>query len=196
MMSWIVGIPTWIVDWSASLLVVISLIFLFRKNIWYWHFSNASVLPYFLLFLSTQQYMLAGLQVSYLIFGLHGLYLWWLEHRRDDRQQPFNERFWYNLGWMLTLAIFAFTVVITQFQDGWTWLQFIITSLSLVANWATTRKWNWSWYLWIFVNLLQGILFNHLALWAQVGLQVVLAGMSVKGLFEWQQDDRNRESKF
>jgi nicotinamide mononucleotide transporter len=188
-MNWIVETPTWLVDWFASVLVVISLVFLFRKSIWYWHFSNASVLPYFLLFVAAKLYMFAGLQISYLIFGIHGLSLWLLEHRRDRHKKPFNERFWYNIGWIMTVGIFAFTVVITKFDDGWAWLQFTITSLSLIANWATTRKWTWSWYLWIFVNLLQGILFSHLSLWAQVGLQVVLAAMSVKGLFDWQKDD-------
>ncbi|MFD2264138.1 nicotinamide mononucleotide transporter family protein [Lacibacterium aquatile] len=178
-------IPVAVFDYSGAACVIVSLIFLVRKHPTYWHFSNLSLAPYFLLFIATQQYMLAGLQVSYLIFGLHGSFLWLLEHRRDGHAKPFNETFWYNLGWVLTLAIFAYTASLTEFRTPWDILQFVVTSLSLIANWATTRKWIWSWYVWIPVNLLQALLFQHLGLWIQVGLQVVLASMSVWGLVEW-----------
>ncbi len=173
-------------DICASALVIISLLFLFRKSGWYWVFSNLSVFPYFALFLFTSQYMLAGLQVSYLIFGIHGQYLWWLEHRRDKRGQSFHEPFWYNLGWVMSLAIFVYTVFMTRFTDGWAGLQFAITAASLIANWATTRKWTWSWWLWIAVNAAQAVLFLHLHLWYQVALQFILAAMSVRGLIVWQ----------
>lgn len=175
-------------DLGAGALVVISLLFLFRKNGWYWVFSNLSVFPYFALFIITRQYMLAGLQVSYLIFGLHGQYLWWLEQRRDRHGRQFNERVWYNLGWVLTALIFAYTVYISQLSDRWAWLQFAATSAALVANWATTRKWIWSWWLWIAVNAMQAALFTHLGLWYQVGLQFILAAMSVRGLILWKRD--------
>ncbi len=176
--------PLWL-DLGASAMVVISLVFLFRKSGWYWVFSNLSVFPYFGLFLATQQYMLAGLQVSYLIFGIHGQYLWWLEHRREVKGRRFNELFWYNLGWVLTLLIFAYSVFVTQLSDRWSWLQFLVTAASLVANWATTRKWTWSWWLWIAVNAMQAVLFAHLDLWYQVALQFILAAMSVRGLIVW-----------
>ena len=175
---------TWL-DTSGSALVVVSLLFLIEKKPAYWHFSNLSLAPYFLLFVLTQQYMLAGLQVSYLIFGLHGMWLWRLERLRDSTRVPFNEHFWYNLGWVLSLLIFAFTAAITDFSNGWNQLQFAATSLALLANWATTRRWLWSWYVWIVVNALQAALFFHLELWAQFGLQWVLAAMSVAGLLHW-----------
>src|SRR5688572_20997510 len=69
-------IPTWVLDWSGSLMVVVSLVFLFQKRTGYWHWSNASLVPYFALFVSLREYMLAGLQASYLVFGIHGLMLW------------------------------------------------------------------------------------------------------------------------
>ncbi|MBB6099317.1 nicotinamide mononucleotide transporter [Deinobacterium chartae] len=185
-------VPLWVLDWTGSLLVVASLLALLRKHPVYWHFSNASLLPYFLLFVSGGQYILAGLQVSYLIFGLHGMYLWRLERGRDAHGQRFNEALWYNLGWMLTLLIFAYTVWVTRFSDGWSYLQFVVVSLALVANWATTRRWTWSWYVWLGVNTLQAVLFAHLGLWAQFALQFVLFGLSLRGLVLWSRDDRAR----
>ena len=77
-----VDVPLWVLDWTGSILVVVSLVYLFGKRTAYWHWSNASLLPYFLLFVSGGQLMLAGLQVSYLVFGVHGLLLWRLERRQ------------------------------------------------------------------------------------------------------------------
>ena len=79
-----IRIPQWFLDWSGSLLVVISLVYLLKKHRNYWHYSNASLLPYFALFMTQKSYMLASLQVSYLIFGIHGLMLW----RRQTFSRP------------------------------------------------------------------------------------------------------------
>lgn len=187
-----IDVPTWVLDWSGSVLVVISLVYLFRKRLGYWHYSNASLVPYFALFLSGHQYMLAGLQVSYLVFGIHGLLLWQLEHRRDHGGAMFNERAWYHAGWILSLAIFGYTIRITDFIDGWAWLQFTIVSVSLLANWATARKWTWSWPVWLAVNVMQAVYFWHLALSGQFLLQFVLFAMSLRGWVLWRRDDRQR----
>lgn len=183
-------IPQWAFDWSGSICVVISLVYLFEKRLTYWHWSNASLLPYFLLFASGAQWMLAGLQVSYLIFGIHGLYLWFLEKRRDRGEIRFNEPAWYAVTWVASLGIFVYTVFLTDFSASWNWLQFAVVSLSLVANFGTTRKWTWSWPVWIAVNTLQAVYFAHLGLWAQFGLQFVLAAMSFKGWNDWSTEDR------
>lgn len=179
------AVPQWFFDWSGSLCVVVSLFFLFKKRLAYWHWSNASLLPYFLLFMAGNQWMLAGLQVTYLIFGVHGLYLWHLEHRRDQGQIRFNEPWWYSVTWVASLAIFTYTVTVTDFTERWNWVQFAGVSLALVANFATTRKWTWSWPVWIAVNALNAVYFWHLGYWAQFGLQFVLAALSVWGWREW-----------
>jgi nicotinamide mononucleotide transporter len=188
-----ISIPIWVLDWSGSALVVVSLVYLFHKRPGYWHFSNASLIPYFALFVSGGELMLAGLQASYLVFGVHGLVLWRLEARRDAGSEGFNEAAWYRAGWLLSLAIFAYTVKATDFVEGWAWLEFVIVSLSLVANWATSRKWTWSWPVWMLVNVLQSVYFAHLHLYGQFALQFALFGMSVHGWSVWHRDDRQTE---
>ena len=182
------AVPTWVLDWTGSVMVAVSLWYLFEKRIAYWHWSNASLVPYFALFASSRQFMLAGLQASYLIFGIHGLLLWRLEHARDRHGRHFNEAIWYQIGWILSLAIFAYTVTVTDFVDRWAALQFTIVGLSLVANWATTRKWVWSWPVWLSVNVLQAVYFRQWQLWGQFALQFVLFAMSVWGWVVWRRD--------
>lgn len=178
-------IPIWILDWSGSFMVISSLWFLWHKRSAYWHWSNASLFPYFALFLSSQQFMLAGLQVSYLIFGVHGLLLWRLERRWREDGSSFSQGPWYAAGWLLSLGIFIYTIALSEFTDYWTWIQLAIVSASLLANLATTRMWLWSWYVWILVNLAQAVYFWHLSLFAQFGLQFVLAAMSIEGARRW-----------
>jgi nicotinamide mononucleotide transporter len=185
-------VPTWVLDWSGSLMVVVSLVYLFNKRTAYWHWSNASLVPYFALFISGHELMLAGLQASYLVFGVHGLMLWRLEHRRDRLGGRFNEQVWYNAGWILSLAIFGYTVIVTRFVDAWAWLEFVIVSLSLIANWATARKWIWSWPVWLSVNVLQALYFQHLGLWGQFLLQFVLFAMSIWGWKLWERDAQSK----
>jgi nicotinamide mononucleotide transporter len=187
-------IPQWVFDYSGSLFVIISLVFLFQKRFAYWHWSNASLLPYFLLFASGGQWMLAGLQVTYLIFGFHGLYLWYLEHRRDKGELKFNEPLWYSVTWLASLLIFAYTVYVTDFSDTWNWVQFASVTLALIANFGTTRKWSWSWPVWILVNAVSAVYYYHLGLWAQFGLQFILAAMSVKGWLDWRKDEAGLET--
>jgi nicotinamide mononucleotide transporter len=184
------SLPTWALDLSGGLAVLVSLCFLFAKRRAYWHWSNASLLPYFLLFASGNLWMLAGLQVCYLLFGLHGLYLWHLEERRDRGELKFNEPAWYGVTWVASGLIFAFTVVVTDFSAVWNWVQFGLVVVALIANFATTRRWTWSWPVWILSNVLGAVYYGHTQYWALFTLQFILAGMSVYGWREWQKDER------
>jgi nicotinamide mononucleotide transporter len=178
-------VPIWVLDWTGSGMVVVSLLYLFEKRLGYWYWSNGSLVPYFLLFMAGHQLMLAGLQLTYLIFGVYGLWLWKLELVDDADQADFNARAWYRAGWILSLAIFVFTIGVTDFDGPWAWLEFVVVSLSLLANWATTRKWTWSWPVWLTVNALQAVYFCHFGLWGQFSLQFVLFAMSVYGWRAW-----------
>lgn len=184
-----VNLPPLVLDLAGGLCVLVSLYYLWSKSSTYWHWSNLSLLPYFLLFLSGGQWMLAGLQVTYLLFGVHGLYLWHLERRRARGEIRFNEPLWYGVTWAASLGIFAYTVAVTDFTVGWNWVQFTAVTLALVANFGTTRQWAWSWPVWIVVNAVQAVYFWQTGYWVLFALQFVLAGMSVVGWRAWRRDD-------
>lgn len=187
------SLPPLALDLTGGLCVLISLFYLWSKSSVYWHWSNLSLLPYFILFLSGGQWMLAGLQVTYLLFGIHGLYLWYLENRRARGEIHFNEPLWYGVTWIASLAIFAYTAAVTDFSQGWNWVQFTAVTLALIANFGTTRKRTWSWPVWMAVNVVQAVYFWHTAYWVLFGLQFILAGMSVYGWREWRRDEAREQ---
>lgn len=174
----------WLWDWSGSVCVLLSLYFLWSKNPAYWHWGNLSLLPYFMLFVTTSQYLLAGLQATYLLFGLHGLALWRLEDRGSARAGLFRV-----ITTPLALLIFLYAAHATDFSDGWAYLQLAIVSASLVANWGTTRRRAWSWLAWLPVNAAQAVYFFHFGLWGLFGLQFLLFAMSVHGYARWREDN-------
>lgn len=182
-------IPPLLLDLAGGLCVLVSLYFLFSKSRTYWHWSNASLAPYFLLFLSGGQWMLAGLQVTYLLFGIHGLYLWHLEARRARGKLQFNEPLWYGVTWVASGLIFAYTVAVTDFSAPWNIVQFAAVTLALVANFGTTRRWTWSWPVWILVNAVQAVYFWHAEYLVLFALQFVLAAMSLYGWRQWRREE-------
>ena len=123
-----------------------------------------------------------------------GLFLGLWEHRRDKGQIRFNEPLWYSVTWIASLAIFAYTVAVTDFSQRWNRVQFAAVSLALIANFATTRKWIWSWRVWIGVNAVNAVYFWHLGYWAQFGLQFVLAALSAFGWLEWHREEQSKRA--
>ena len=79
-------------------------------------------------------------------------------------------------------------------SNPWNWVQFAAVSLSLVANFGTTRRWAWSWPVWVLVNVVQAVYFWHTSYWALFALQFVLAAMSVYGWRVWRQGERQTRS--
>ena len=187
------SIPQWFWDYSGSVAATISLIYLFRKQLAYWHWSNLANVPLFILFMARKEWQFAGLQVAYLIFGVHGLYLWFLEKRRDRGEIRFNEPLWYAVTWVASLVIFGYTILVTDFTNPWNWVQFVSVALALIANFGTTRKWAWSWPVWIVVNIVNAVYWYQFQVWGQFGLQFVLGAMSAYGWLEWRRQDAQQE---
>jgi nicotinamide mononucleotide transporter len=184
MVEYFTIVPAWVWDWSGGILFLISLYFYFFKLPSAWHWSNASLVPYFIVFCMLELYMLAGLQVIYLMFGIHGLILWKLQERHN-RWAPAWERLAVPFG----LVIFGYTVYITQFADAWAWLQFVIVSLAIIGSVLLVLKKRSSWLVYIVSNVLGLVYFPHEGLWAMTFVQFAAALMSVYGYQQWKKDD-------
>ena len=50
--------------------------------------------------------------------------------------------------------------------------------------------WVWSWPVWLAVNAMQAVYFDHLALWGLFVVQFVLFAMSIRGWVLWHRDEQ------
>ena len=68
------------------------------------------------------------------------------------------------------------------------------TALSLVAQYALTRKWLENWWIWISANLIYlGLFLVNQAYWV-AALQVAFIALSVSGWARWRADIRSRQA--
>lgn len=179
------SIPSWVYDWTGGIIFMISLYYFFNKEPKAWHWSNATLMPYFLLFIATEMWMLAGLQVIYLLFGGHGWFLWKLQQWGNTWASA-----WEKLAVPFGMVIFFYTVYITQFTDAWAWLQFAIVSLSIVGSVLLVLKRSSSWLIYIVANVLGLVYYPHAGLWALTLVQIGAMVMSVIGYRMWREDER------
>lgn len=185
MVEYLSMVPSYIYDIVGGVFFLISLLFYYHKLPSAWHWSNASLVPYFLVFVMLELYMLAGLQVIYLGFGLHGWVLWKLQDA-NNRWAPA----WEKLAVPFGLSIFAYTIYITTFTDAWAWLQFTIVALSILGSVLLVLKKSSAWLVYIVANVLGMIYYPHEGLWVLTTVQVFAALMSIHGYRLWKREER------
>jgi nicotinamide mononucleotide transporter len=178
-------VPQWVWDWSGSLFFLISLVLYWTKRPSAWHWSNASLLPYTILFVVGEMWMLAGLQVIYLMFGGHGWLLWKLQEWGNVWAKT-----WERLAVPFGVVIFAYTVYVTQFADMWAWLQFAIVSISIAGSVLLVLKKSAAWLVYIPANLIGIVYYAHAGLWALTFVQVCAIVMSVYGYMMWRTQEK------
>lgn len=180
----ITSVPSWVYDWTGGTIFMVSLYYFFYKSPRAWHWSNATLVPYFLLFIATGMWMLAGLQVIYLMFGIHGWILWRLQEK-NNRWAPAWERLAVPFG----VVIFVYSISITQFEAVMIWLQFAITALSILGSVLLVLKYPSSWLVYIAANVVGLIYYPSNGLWALTIVQVGAIIMSVQGYRIWKKED-------
>ena len=173
-------VPSWVWDWSGSILTMIGLYYYVFNNRTAWHWGNAGLIPYTLLFWATGMWMLLALQICFMIFNLHGYILWWLQ----------DNRHWFVKHWKgLTTPIAAIVLGVawwaTDFVDAWVYIQFLIVAFSIVASWGLARRFAWSWLVWLPANFLGFFYYAHSELWSLMIIQIPLFLFSVYGYYEW-----------
>ncbi len=184
------SIPMWVLDWAGSIPFLISLFFFWFKRESSWHWSNASLLPYFLLFITTEAYMLAGLQVIYLLFGIHAFILWYGENRAKEWAPKIRY-----ITVPFGIIVFAYSVYITEFVGVWEVLQFLITATAIIGSVLLTLRYASAWTVYICSNVFGVIYFTHMELWGLTIVQVLAALISIQGYRLWKRDQDEAKLK-
>lgn len=188
MFDLIQSVPSWVLDWSGSILTMIGLYFYAFNLRNAWHWSNAGLVPYTLLFAATAMWPLFWLQVCFILFGLHGYVLWYLQ----DHGSKFVSK-WQFLTTPIAVGLLGLAYFNTVFTDAWAYVQFTIVAFSIVASWGLARRFAWFWLVWLPANVLGFFYYAHSELWSLMIIQIPLFLFSVYGYWEWTRGETSKK---
>jgi nicotinamide mononucleotide transporter len=159
-----------------------------RQIIWCWPLGMVSVTLYALVFYNAKLYADMGLQALY--FGL-AVYGWWAwlhgseDHGKlevsmtSNRAKIMLATIGALAGILLGSALSRLTDASLPFMDS------ILTSFSIVAQWMQTRKLLESWLVWLAVDVFYVGMFLYKGLYPTAGLYAVFLFLAVLGFVEW-----------
>jgi nicotinamide mononucleotide transporter len=164
---------------AACVLLVVA------RSVWNFPVGIVSSAAYLVFFYEGRLYADAGLQVLFILLGVHG-WVAWVRGRAETapvRRVPVGE--------LIALAVVFPAVWLGLVQllihvggaappfDGF------VTALSLVAQWLLNRRYIENWLGWIVVDQVSVFLFWSRDMHLTAGLYALFLAMCVAGLVEW-----------
>lgn len=173
---------------GAALFGVVSVWLSTRENIWSWPTAIVNVGLYSIVFFQSRLYADMGLQVIYLALSVYGWYEWLYggERHTQLRVTRATPRL---LLTLLVLNIVTWIVLASalhRFTDAaLPWLDSLLTTTSLVAQFMMTRKIFENWLIWIAVDIAYVPMFISRGLYPTAALYAVFLGLAVIGYRDW-----------
>jgi nicotinamide mononucleotide transporter len=173
---------------GAALFGVVSVYLSTRENIWSWPTAIVNVALYGVVFFQARLYADMGLQGVYLVLSIYGWYEWLYggEHRTHLKVSRAAPRL---LTILLVLNIVAWLTVATllhRYTDAaLPWLDSLLTTTSLAAQWMMTRKILENWLLWIAVDIVYVPMFISRHLYPTAALYAIFLALAVLGYRDW-----------
>lgn len=172
----------------AALIGALSVWLSVRQNIWSWPTAIVNVALYALVFHRAKLYADMGLQVVYAALSAYGWYAWL--HGGENRTELRVSRTGARLGGVLALIALAGAAALGVLLQRTTdaalpFMDSLLSSTSLVAQWMMTRKKLENWLLWIALDVLYVGMFLFKELYLTAGLYAVFLVLSVRGYRDW-----------
>ncbi|MCG7409672.1 nicotinamide riboside transporter PnuC [Paenibacillus sp. ACRRX] len=168
-----------------------------RENIWCWPIGLVNVACFFVMFYDAKLYADMTLQIFFFAFSVQG-WIVWLTRRGADKVRPTVRmsstwRIW------LAAAIVGITVawgylLATYTDASIPYLDALVATLSLAAQYLLSQKIWESWYFWITVDVLSIGMYMYKGLFTVGCLYVVFLAIAIAGLLQWQRGMEKRQS--
>lgn len=179
-----------ILEIIAVILGLISVILTTKQSIWCWPIGLVSIIAFLFLFFSSKLYSGALLHVIFLGQSSYGWYNW--SKGKDGGKLPVKKIDWHILSVEVLMAIVIgclFGLGLELYSDAQSpYLDAIIATLSLLANWYLVKKVIQAWWIWMIVDVLGIIMFASQGLYLTSILYVIFLGLSFRGLYSWGKD--------
>jgi nicotinamide mononucleotide transporter len=159
-----------------------------RQNIWSWPTAIVNVVLYTVVFWDAKLYADMGLQVIYAVLSLYGWYQWL--YGGAGRTELRVTRTLPRVGAILTVIAAAGSALLGTLLRHATdaalpFMDSMLSSTSLVAQWMMTKKLVENWLVWIGVDVLYVGMFVFKGLYLTAGLYAVFLVLAVRGYVDW-----------
>src|SRR5688572_6898287 len=182
----------WLLEWSplegiAAAFGVVSVFLSTRQNIWSWPTAIVNVALYTVVFYNGRLYGQMGLQTVYLVLSIYGWYQWLHggEQKTELRVSRASPRLLGILAGLNVVAWIALAALLRRTDAALPWLDALLTTTSLIAQWMMTRKILENWILWIVVDIVYVPMFLSQRLYATSLLYAAFLVLAVMGFVEW-----------
>ncbi len=175
----------------ATISGLLCVILVIRQNIWNWWVGLVQVLLYVYIFGEAKLYSDMILQIIWIPLQVYGWWKWYnkIENRPIPvtRLSVIESNAWW-VGSLLGSIVIGFlmkryTQAAAPFVDS------IVLSLSLTANYLLTKKKINNWYFWFVVDIISVGLFTYKHLYMTAGLYAVYLGLVVIGFIHWKKTE-------
>src|SRR5688572_5634109 len=182
----------WLLEWSplegiAAAFGVISVYLSTRQNIWSWPTAIVNVSLYIIVFYQGRLYGQMALQPVYLTLSIYGWYQWL--HGGEQHSKLLvsraSPRLLLSLGILNVAAWFAVAMILRRTDAALPWLDALLTTTSLAAQWMMTRKLLENWLLWIAVDIVYVPMFISQGLYATAWLYAAFLVLAAMGFVDW-----------
>jgi nicotinamide mononucleotide transporter len=173
---------------SAVALTLAAVYLTTRQVIWCWPLGLVSVTLYAAVFFEARLYADMGLQGLYFVLSIYGWWAWLHGDAGRGRMAVSRTPTQIRVGLVAiaTLGGIALGQGLSRFTDAsLPFIDSLLTSFSIAAQWMQTRKLLESWIVWLAVDVCYVGMFLHKELYLTAGLYAVFLALAVMGLVEW-----------
>ena len=168
---------------AACVLLVVA------RSVWNFPLGIVSCTAYIAFFADGKLFAEAGLQVVFILLGVHG-WVAWARRTAGSGREPLAVRR-VPLGELTALAAafpllwFGLTELLKEVGGAAPVQDAFVTTLSLAAQWMLNRRHVETWLGWIVVDQVSVVLFVSRGMYLTAGLYALFLLMCVAGLVEW-----------
>jgi nicotinamide mononucleotide transporter len=175
-------------EFVAVVFGIVSVLLSVRQNIWSWPTALVNVALFFALFYKSGLYSDMGLQGVYFVLSLYGWYEW-LYGGTDKSTLPVTRtpaRTWFTLAAIGVLFwIVDATVIARAPGASLPYVDALLVTISLVAQYLMTKKRLENWALWIVADIAYVGMFVFKGLYLTAANYAVYLALAVLGHAAW-----------
>jgi nicotinamide mononucleotide transporter len=175
-------------EWIAVAVTLVAVYLTTRQVIWCWPIGMVSVVLYAGVFYETRLYADMGLQALYFALAVYGWWAW-LHGGKDHGElgvSTTSTRRRLLLVSVGTLVGLTLGQVLNRYTDAaLPFMDSILTSFSIVAQWMQTRKLLEAWLVWLAVDVFYVGMFLYKGLYPTAVLYSIFLYLAGLGFVQW-----------